>query len=95
MQGNGARVALVNPTGSPVNSSEWEAPKGSSPYFGFLDSKGGFNTIKIESIIALHPNPNGMFVVHLGTANMVMDASDGFRLMKRLGWSEMSRLRTE
>lgn len=57
MNGNGNRTALVNPSGAAVNSSEWEAPKGSSPYFGFLDSKGASTPSRLKTSSRCIPIP--------------------------------------
>jgi hypothetical protein len=86
-----AMPGLVSPQGAPVTSGNWEAPRGSTPYFGFMDDAGGFNTIAIESIGMVASTNNGKFlVVTKGGQQMTLPATEGFNLMKRLGWSDRS-----
>lgn len=85
-----ARSPLLDDTGQRVTSCAWEPPRGSSPYFGWMGD-AGFSTLKMESIVAMFPNPqrSDLYIILLSTgAQMAIGLTDGERLIKRLGWTE-------
>lgn len=88
---------LLDAAGAAVPESKpenrWEGliePKGSSPYFGWIDAIGDPVTIRLELVAALARNARtGRFVIILAQAGMAPDIGedDAYRLMRRLGWS--------
>jgi len=68
-----------------------ETPSGGSPYFGWLDDDGQPNTIKVDSVVSVFPDPKryGQQCVALANGGlMIMTAEANQRLLKRLGWTE-------
>jgi hypothetical protein len=71
-------------------------PSGSSPFFGWLDSQGGFCTVRVENVMAITPaDRSDRMQVILGTGQSVaLPVEDGLRLMKRCGWTEGKRIQS-
>lgn len=88
---------ILDSTGTPAPASAmWQVPGTQSPYFGWMGEEG-FTTIRLDMVKALTPHPQFRMrgVVWLeGNTNVVINADDMARLMKRLGWREPGTERT-
>lgn len=62
-------------------------PSPQSPYFGWLDTSQGFNTIRIDNVVAIAPSQRqDLMNVYMSTGQaMAIPVEDGLRLMKRMG----------
>jgi hypothetical protein len=87
---------ILGPDGvrAPVSAC-WQAPAGSSPWFGWFGDDG-FTTVRIESIKAVTPHPQmrGRMIIWCdGNCNLVIGSEDCMRLLKRMGWMEPNERR--
>jgi hypothetical protein len=88
---------ILNATGAPAPSSRWERfqpPKGSSPFFGWIDAAGDPNTVRLESIVTVAKDQRtGRWGIILSGCGMIptIDEQNAFRLMRRMGWTVEGR----
>lgn len=90
------RSIILGADGARATTEEWEAPSGSSPYFGWMGENGGYTTIRISSIdgMCLGTQRNDQYVIHLeSNCNFVINIDEAKRLMRRLGWVCKSKVR--
>jgi hypothetical protein len=88
---------LLTAGGAPVEEtpqeSQWQGfipPKGSSPYFGWIDLAGEPATIRVELIAAVAKDARTQrFVVIMANAGASPTISDrdAYLLLRRLGWT--------
>lgn len=87
---------LLTADGAPVSEtphSRWEGlipPKGSNPFFGWVDLAGEPATIRVEMIAAVAKDARtGRFMIILANAGVAPSISDNdaYLLLRRLGWS--------
>lgn len=85
-------ASIVSPSGAPATGpSTYEPPKGSSPFFGWIDTGGDPNSVKYEKILAtFRDSRTGRFVIMVEGVQQVVPISDrdAERLMKRMGWTK-------
>lgn len=84
---------ILDPRGVPTTfmRSALEPPKGSSPWFGWIDPAGDPCSVKMDTISAVVRDArSGRFIILLQNTNMVpaLSDEDAMRLMKRFGWTE-------
>lgn len=90
-------TGLITPGGAAVetiaDNTRWKGltePKGSSPWFGWIDMAGEPATVRVELVAAVAKDArSGRFVIILSNAGIspsITDA-DAYRLMRRLGWT--------
>lgn len=86
-------TAILGTTGLPVTSEDLHPPDNRSDWFGFMGQQGEFITLRVEEIQLVSSNAGGRFNAVMrrplpnGQMIITLEATDGFRLMKRLGWS--------
>lgn len=94
MSQNGKSVSmapsgLISPAGAPLTTMNWHPPEGKSDFFGYISPQGHFVSIALSTVSFLASDANGRFVCQMTTGSQAMlEATDGFRLMKMLGWKE-------
>lgn len=82
---------IVDPRGQAAAKDEkWLEPKGSSPYFGWIDDRGDSNTVRIEGISAVVRDARtGRYAILMANCpiSLTIADTDAYRLMRRLGWT--------
>lgn len=85
-------TGIVSATGAPVTGpATYEPPKGSSPFFGWVDAAGDPSSVRYDDITALlRDSRSGRFVMLIRQTQFVPQISDrdAERLMKRMGWTK-------
>jgi hypothetical protein len=85
------RMAGLPLIATPAN--RWEGlvpPKGSSPFFGWIDLAGEPASVRVEFIAAVAKDArSGRFMIVMANAGVAPSISDGdaYQLLRRLGWS--------
>jgi hypothetical protein len=80
-------------TSAAKEASKWAGfvePKGSHPYFGWIDMAGDPATVRVDLVAGVARDARtGRFMIILSQAGMAPSISDrdAFRLFKRLGWT--------
>ena len=84
---------VLDAGGVPAKPSRWDGmqePKGSSPYFGWIDASGDPATIRVDLIAAVaRDSRTGRFVIIMANAGATptITDQDAYRLMRRMGWT--------
>ena len=89
---------ILDPTGTRAESSRhWRAPSDKSEYFGWMGADG-FSTIHVKSVRLAGPHmvqeyqhrppvaSGNYYIVLDGGVQVIINAEDAMRLLRRLGW---------